>query len=387
MMPPEWGNCGFKSTPDHQPGYWGIDNPAHEGDTYMEMVVRGDSTWETITQVLSRPVSPDSFYYFTMYLAFHENIYEHGPCRMSVWGGRDSCQQEELLWVSPIISHNTWEGYIAEFEPSAAYTTLTLQAAYKETNVPHYGRIAIDDLKGLYAERAPSVGAARDTTLCEGESWTVDLSYPGATYLWQDGSTDAVYTISSPGFYNIKLEWRGIELEKTFRVAYEEAPFIELGNDTLLCDGDQIILDVTQEENGFYSWQDGNTFSFYEVRSEGKYIVRYVSQSGACIVVDTVFIDFQDCEHILDMPNVFSPNQDGINDILLPLKAQGTNEINWIIVDRWGREVYKTNQIDQGWDGRLNGTDMPSGIYYWLFTYKEPTGAKIEKSGNVLLVR
>jgi gliding motility-associated-like protein len=87
--------------------------------------------------------------------------------------------------------------------------------------------------------------------------------------------------------------------------------------------------------------------------------------------------------------NVFSPNGDGSNDLFVPISPiQKFNEpIELTVTDRWGKVVFKTNDLKTGWDGKNNGRDCDNGTYYWTARYFDVnTEAKVEK-GFVTLVR
>ena len=63
------------------------------------------------------------------------------------------------------------------------------------------------------------------------------------------------------------------------------------------------------------------------------------------------------------MPNVFTPNGDGVNDLFLP-KFTYVDWAEWTVFSRWGQEVYRSQSITQGWDGRIAGKAAPDGVYF-----------------------
>ncbi len=69
------------------------------------------------------------------------------------------------------------------------------------------------------------------------------------------------------------------------------------------------------------------------------------------------------------IPNTFTPNNDTKNDIFT---AQGIeiHEFELLIVNRWGDIVYRTNDIDKGWDGKVEGDKLPGGVYIWVIDAK-----------------
>ena len=73
----------------------------------------------------------------------------------------------------------------------------------------------------------------------------------------------------------------------------------------------------------------------------------------------------------IEMPNVFSPNNDGFNDKFVPIVLKGPIfNITLEIINRWGVSIFKTNDLKKGWDGSQNGfTEAPDGMYFWVVLY------------------
>lgn len=69
------------------------------------------------------------------------------------------------------------------------------------------------------------------------------------------------------------------------------------------------------------------------------------------------------------VPNVFSPNGDGVNDIFLPQSNCALSEYELQVYNRWGRQVFLSQDIDQGWDGKAKGEVMPPDVYVYFLTY------------------
>jgi gliding motility-associated-like protein len=88
----------------------------------------------------------------------------------------------------------------------------------------------------------------------------------------------------------------------------------------------------------------------------------------------------------LYMPNIFSPNGDGENDVLF-LRAEKVRESELVIYNRWGEEVFRSSSQHQGWDGRAGGRDCEAGVYVWHVRLVYENGASLSRAGNVSLVR
>jgi gliding motility-associated-like protein len=85
----------------------------------------------------------------------------------------------------------------------------------------------------------------------------------------------------------------------------------------------------------------------------------------------------------LIMPNVFTPNNDGINDNFIPIKFENINAATLKIINRWGQIVYETENILDGW----NGEQSSDGVYFWQINYKDATNNEKMEHGFVHLIR
>ncbi len=86
------------------------------------------------------------------------------------------------------------------------------------------------------------------------------------------------------------------------------------------------------------------------------------------------------------VPNTFTPNGDGKNDILY-VRSNSVQEIYFAVYNRWGEMVFETNDIHKGWDGIYKGELANTDVYAWYVTAKCYNGDEVKKKGNVTLVR
>ncbi len=96
------------------------------------------------------------------------------------------------------------------------------------------------------------------------------------------------------------------------------------------------------------------------------------------------------CQYYI--PNAFSPNQDGFNDVFLPLFSSScaVNTYKLKIFNRWGALVFESDNPQNGWNGKYSGEDAPQGVYMYTITYIEPGDATPEPlalSGSLVLLR
>jgi gliding motility-associated-like protein len=81
------------------------------------------------------------------------------------------------------------------------------------------------------------------------------------------------------------------------------------------------------------------------------------------------------------MPNLFTPNADGINDVFEPRILLGIAEASMEIFNRWGKRVSQVSDLKkEGWDGN----DNQDGVYFWIVNYKNQRGEIKRQTGTVL---
>ncbi len=90
-----------------------------------------------------------------------------------------------------------------------------------------------------------------------------------------------------------------------------------------------------------------------------------------------------------NIPNAFTPNNDGVNDRfrILGLPAENITEFNLQIFDRWGQVVFETNDINAAWDGTYKGKPCPPEVYNWIIYYSTTGKTKLSNKGQVTLIR
>lgn len=115
-------------------------------------------------------------------------------------------------------------------------------------------------------------------------------------------------------------------------------------------------------------------------------IVVTATDTNNCVDSTYLTIVVRD-DYSLSIPNVFTPNGDGSNDIF---KVSGTNiiEFNGVILNRWGQILYEWDFIDSGWDGRMtSGIDASDGTYFYIINVTDGHNISHEESGTLNLIR
>lgn len=140
-----------------------------------------------------------------------------------------------------------------------------------------------------------------------------------------------------------------------------------------------------------FSWNfgNGNTSNSQapnQTFTTGTYTVILTTVSGSCTATATVEIVVED-GLTLEIPNVFTPNNDGSND-LFTIKSTGVKEISLQIFNRWGEKLYEFTGVNASWDGLApNSAKVPEGTYFFFVKATGFDGTEIEKHGTVNLFR
>jgi gliding motility-associated-like protein len=126
----------------------------------------------------------------------------------------------------------------------------------------------------------------------------------------------------------------------------------------------------------------------YEFLNDGKYTVELVAAVKGTKCSSSYSIDILISSNTLKVPNIFTPNGDGIGDEFKVFYDGEIFNYSIIIMNRFGEIVWTNNDINNGWDGKINGINEASeGLYYYIIRGEDKYGVKIEQKGALQLVR
>lgn len=294
----------------------------------------------------------------------------------------------------------------------------------------------------------PDLG--NDTLLCEGQSIQISAGNRGMNYLWSTGETTQVITVSTSGTYHVEVSGGLCTERDTITIDFTPPPVASIGNDTLLCPGASLLLDagnpglkykwssgettqqITALHSNIYSvtvtvgncisndeikitiadpidlgpdyslcsgssltlnagnpgcsylWSTGEATQKITVSTPNIYNVEIILPG--CILKDTIDVSAAFGATDIFVPNTFTPNKDGLNEMFT---AYGIEVISYDmkIFDRWGELIFQTSDIDRGWDGIYKGRLVPNDVYVYKIefaTYCNPSES-VKKIGHVLV--
>jgi gliding motility-associated-like protein len=133
------------------------------------------------------------------------------------------------------------------------------------------------------------INLGADTSLCGGETLLLKVEEDTATYLWHDASTNIDFLVDGPGTFWVEVDKEGCKGSDTIVVDYIVDVPLELGSDTVLCQGETLLLE-TGIDDASYNWKNGSTAPSLPVEFPGVYWVEVNKEN--CIFYDTISVGF-----------------------------------------------------------------------------------------------
>ncbi len=226
----------------------------------------------------------------------------------------------------------------------------------------------------------------------------IDNGQEPYTYLWSNNQTSKDLEDVCNGNYNLRVvDNNGCTATKDINVTNMDKGnnFTAWTDKYFVYDGATINLYSTLIDGFDYYWtpstyiinptHNNTTATIYQTTI---YNVLATDNKG-CEVSDTVKVEVEyiSCDKDgIFVPNVFSPNNDGKNDILYVI-GDYIQTIDFIIYNRWGEKVFQSTDINNGWDGRYRNNDCQAGVYYYKLEVKCIGGKTFLTSGDITLIR
>ena len=253
----------------------------------------------------------------------------------------------------------------------------------------------------------PEVNAGPDVTICVGDSATLTANGggPNAFFIWyQDGMViDTAQSITVPAGTADGFTEYTVELHTTFcsytdtdviKVWTYSAPQPEFTRDpagtvnvgqSIQFNSDSTIGAVT---DWHWNFGDGHTSMLadpiHAYSQINVYTVTLTVSNNGCS--DSIS-DMVDVHFVIDIPNVFTPNGDGVNDVIW-VEAGDERDLELSFYNRWGHLMWSGKGTVVGWDGRTSaGTTCESGTYYYVAKYINDDGSIVEDTGYTQLIR
>ena len=264
-----------------------------------------------------------------------------------------------------------------------------------------FGQCTGKDTVVVSVDPAPIPDAGSDVEICYGQNHKLQGS-GGVQYSWTPSSTlsngtlaDPVCTPSQTITYSLNvIDAKGCSSLVPDKVIVTVTPPIIVKTnpaDTVVFAGDQFQL-LASSPATIYSWSPGTGLNnpfipgpIISITSDITYTVTAKTPAGCEGEAEVNIKVFKGPE--IYMPTGFTPNNDGKNDKFKPFTV-GVTKLNYFrVYNRWGRLIYSTAKLNEGWDGRISGVDQPTGTFVWMVQGVARDGRVITKKGTVTLIR
>ena len=247
------------------------------------------------------------------------------------------------------------------------------------------------------------------TSVCIGNSTQLSAS-GGITYVWSPAAGLSSTTISNPianpavtTTYSVLVTYATAHhdtcsqmLTTTVHVYTPSSfPLTATTNKDTISQGQSTIIHAITDTTLTVQWSPAtglsNANSFNPTASPTvttTYTVTITDSSGCPKkAFVTIYVISMKCNpDDVFVPNTFTPNGDGKNDILY-VRSNSVSEIYFAVYNRWGEMVFETNDIHTGWDGIYKGELANPDVFAWYLTAKCYNGDELKKKGNVTLIR
>lgn len=235
----------------------------------------------------------------------------------------------------------------------------------------------------------PIISISGNTVICENETTVLTANGVG-DYSWSSGESSSSITVnpSVSTAYIVTASNNCGNAKDSIVVVVNPIPLSNVSNDTTILIDNSINLFASGGNN--YLWFPSNlscnTCSVVSVSPNSTMIYTVViSTTDGCSVSREIKVTIESDFEIF-IPDIFSPNGDGQNDMLY-VRGIGIKDMIFKIYDRWGEKVFESNNILNGWDGMYKGYLLNNAVFVYDLKASLSNGKTINKHGDITLIK
>ena len=259
----------------------------------------------------------------------------------------------------------------------------------------------------VYVAPYPKVTVGADTSICFGTRAQLHASITANSFSWSP--TNSLYNSKSltplavPGkttqyILTVKdTSYCPKTVSDSVTVNVIPIVTINAGNDTTVAIGQPLQFNVSGDSSMSFVWLPAtdlsNAFIYNPIGKYSSsdpdsilYTVKATTKEG-CVGTDNILVKILKMAPDILVPSGFTPNNDGLNDILKPVLIGIVKFDYFNIYNRWGQMIFSTSQTEKGWDGTINGSGQNSGTYVYMTQGTDYLGNTIFRKGTVVLIR
>jgi gliding motility-associated-like protein len=229
----------------------------------------------------------------------------------------------------------------------------------------------------------PIVNLGNDTTICEGTNLNINAGAPGT---WNTGNYSDILSINAPGNFSVVVNDGVCISLDSIDIFMDLSPIDVLPDSITQCSDLPITLNAGQNLAESFNWSTSETSASIIPPVSGTYTLIATNYCGTR--TETIEIIYEKCEFTLFIPNSFTPNNDGVNDVWFPVFDQ-LDEIQITIFNRWGDVVFEGDKQNFFWTGNVHNGDYyaPNDAYAYKILYKSQFGDDEIIYGHIVLSR
>jgi gliding motility-associated-like protein/uncharacterized repeat protein (TIGR01451 family) len=327
---------------------------------------------------------------------------------ISVNGSSNICEGSSVVLTSSESINYQWYKYgIAIAGANAKTFVASTEGVYTVSKLNLNGCQVIQsngvEVKVIVKPIAPLVSSNK-VLFCEGDSvelkatsnfglqWFRDglsVNHTGSSYVVKQSGNYAAIAINSDGCrssFSETIVLKMIDLPVT--------PLLNINGTAQFCKDEFRVLKVNVPLTMKVKWyKNGALISNYDrdtlkINEAGEYSVKFENTSGCLSLMSNKITAQIVCNATgIYVPDIFTPNGDGINDNIKPI-CVGISTFKYLkIYNRWGNILFESTDASKGWDGRFRGQIQPSDSYIWLVEGIDTNGKEIRKTGTLNLIK
>lgn len=230
-----------------------------------------------------------------------------------------------------------------------------------------------------------------DTSICAGDTTLLRVSKNYQKYLWNTKDTTSEIKVFEKGIYIVAVtDTANCKAKDSAILSYLPIDSILISAPNECEIGSQIVLTAVGKNNGFV-WMPKNLFKCDTCNQNtikldtSSYVYLKYKYQNQCYYIDSHYVEVYEKVEEFDYPNIFSPNNDYINDWFYP-KSKNVN-FTFKIFNRWGELLFVSSKEKPYWDGTYKGEYQSPGVYIVSFEGRYRNGKPLSKKGSLTLVR
>lgn len=356
------------------------------GDNIPKLILSGDSG-----RCLPPPVE-DTLYVYEIESGF--NIENPALCEQSdIIFSNSSTGQTENQWLFSDGTTGNSENYASDFAPGdySAKLIVSNPQGCKDTSEQAFTIYPL-----------PDIWVMPDTFICRGKPVTV-RAVGGNSISWTPSADltnpNAYESVAEPAFTTSFLAVvtdtsTGCKNQDNVLVTVQQPPEIHVSpEDTSVIIGENVTFTADSLTGVVYQWSPEKFFpctncaTVNAIPFESTTVTLLVSDDKDCFNIPiNIPVEVRE-EYSVDMPNSFTPNGDGNNDVVY-VRGWGIKRlVEFRIINRWGNEVFFTDNLSEGWDGTYNGKLQNIDTYAYIVRVETWEGNFISKKGTITLLK